>query len=337
MDMARIAVTELQYDKAKGVFAAAGSEGLECLRAPTEESALAGMIRAEGIRYAVLGVEPYAGPLYEALPEGGVIARFGVGHDGVNKPLATSHGLLCTNTPGVLDDSVAEFTIGLILASARHIAAVAASARGGKWTPKIGGELKGRTLAIIGCGPIGRRVARIAAMGFGMNVVGCEIADVDATQMQREFGFARIVKDYGEAVAGSDFVSLHIPSVPATKHFMNRDRLGLLPAKAWLINTARGAVVDEVALFEALAEKRIAGAALDVFEQEPYVPAASGKDLRMLDNVIMTPHVGSSTQEACDRMAERVLHNIRLAEAGRYTEMDLLNPDVLPRLAGGRA
>jgi phosphoglycerate dehydrogenase-like enzyme len=192
--------------------------------------------------------------------------------------------------------------------------------------------LKGKTLAIIGCGAIGRRVAQIAARGLGMKVIGCEVLDLDVKRMQREFGFSTVVKSFAEAVGAADFVSLHIPSVPVTRHFLSRERLDLLPAGCWILNTARGALVDELALFDALAHGRLAGAALDVFEREPYQPFAAGKDLRTLPNVIMTPHISSSTREACDRMAERALRNIRLAEAGKHDEMDLLNPEVLVKL-----
>ena len=270
--------------------------------------------------------------MYQALSAGGVIARFGVGHDGVDKAQATAHGLLCTNTPGALDDSVAEHTINLLFAAARQTVTQAARLRAGEWAPQMGAELKGKTLAVIGCGAIGRRVAQIAARGLGMKVVGCEVADLDVKRMQQEFGFAAVVKDFAEAVRAADFVSLHIPSVPETRHFLSRERLGLLAAGCWVVNTARGALVDESALFNALAVGKLAGAALDVFEREPYEPSAPGKDLRALANVIMTPHISSSTREACDRMAERALRNIRLAEAGKYQEMDLLNPEVLVKL-----
>jgi phosphoglycerate dehydrogenase-like enzyme len=195
----------------------------------------------------------------------------------------------------------------------------------------VGSELSGKTLAVIGCGPIGRKVAFIAARGLGMRVIGCETAAVDVESMKRDLGFAEIVSDFAAAVRAADFVSLHIPSTPATRHFLNAARLAAMPVRAWLINTARGAVVDEIALYNALAAGRIAGAALDVFEAEPYRPAAPDKDLRTLDRVVMTPHVGSSTQEACNRMAEQALRNIRFAEAGQTDRMDLLNPGVLKR------
>jgi phosphoglycerate dehydrogenase-like enzyme len=325
-----VAVTELEFRKAEGLFRqAAEAAGLDCFSAPAEEKLLVAAVRAAGARHVIVGVEPYTGLLYEALPSGGVIARFGVGHDGVNKPLASTHGLLCTNTPGTLDDSVAEFTISLLLAAARHTVGVAADMGAGRWRPRLGGELKGKTLAVIGCGPIGQRAAQIAARGFGMNVVGVKRTAEDAERLRRECGFATVTTDFAAVVRGADFVSLHIPSVPETRHFLNSARLALLPAGCWVVNTARGAVVDEVALFDALAAGRLGGAALDVFAREPYEPAAPGKDLRTLPNVIMTPHVGSSTREAAERVARRALQNIQLAQAGRWAEMDLLNRDVL--------
>jgi len=334
--MARIAVTELEYRKAEAVFARAAGEGCDCVCAPAEEAALAAAVRAGGVRHAIIGVEKYVGALYQALSAGAVIARFGVGHDGVDKAQATARGLLCTNTPGALDDSVAEHTINLLFAAARQTVAQAARLRAGEWAPQMGAELKGKTLAVIGCGAIGRRVGQMASRGLDMKVVGCEVAELELLRMQREFGFTSVVREFSEAVGEADYVSLHIPSLPATRHFLNGERLRLLPPRCWVVNTARGAVVDEAALFDALAGGRLAGAALDVFEREPYAPVAAGKDLRTLDNVIMTPHISSSTREACDRMASRALRNIQLAEAGQYREMDLLNPEVLVKLGERR-
>ena len=143
-----------------------------------------------------------------------------------------------------------------------------------------------------------------------------------------------LTRDFAEAVDGADFVSLHIPATPSNAHFINRERLALLPQPAWLINTARGAVLDESALHDALREGRLAGAALDVFEREPYAPVASGKDLRELANAVLTPHVGSNTEDANVRMAERALRNIALAQRGEFQSMDLLNRDVLGPLPG---
>lgn len=327
--MSKIAVTQLEYHKGRQVFEAAAARGLECICAPEGEAELAEFIVREGARHAIVGVARYQGALYRALSKGGVIARFGVGHDGVDKALATTAGLLCTNTPGVLDDSVAELAIALILAAARSIPAVAQSARAGSWSPTLGCELQGKTLTVIGAGAIGSRVARMAAFGFGMRVIGCETRSADLAEMKARFGFDRLVSDFAEAVRDADYVSLHIPSTPATRHFVNAARLACIPARAWLINTARGAVVDEIALFDALRRGDLAGAALDVFETEPYVPVEASRDLRTLPNVIITPHIGSSTHEACLRMAERALQNIVLAERGELNRCDLLNPEVL--------
>ncbi len=313
--MPRIAVTEIEYHKGQAVFEAARDEGMECLPAPAAEHELAAFVQDNCIEHVIIGVEPYREALYAALPPGGVIARFGVGMDGVDQGKAAAHGLVCTNTPGALDDSVAEFTIGLLLAAARHLAAATAEMKGGGWRPHIGCELRNRTLAIVGCGAIGRRVARLAA-AFGLRVVGCNPAPAPAEALVREWGFATVVAEFAAAVATADFVSLHLPSVAATRHYVDATRLAQLSPHAWLINTARGAVVDELALYDALAAGRLAGAALDVFEHEPYRPAHPGKDLRVLDNVIMTAHLASSTTDACHRMATAALQAVaRLAKA----------------------
>lgn len=327
--MLKVLVTAPEYDKARCVFEASTSHGLMCIRAPAAEVDLASVVREHGARHVIVGVERYAGSLYEALPRGGVIARFGVGHDGIDKSLATSCGLFCTNTPGVLDDSVAELTIALILTAWRRLPKMVAGARQGDWTVEIGGELRGRTLAVIGCGAIGCRVARIASAGFGMNVVGCDVGAVDESRLRKDCGFAELSSDYPAAVRDADVVSLHIPANDATRHFMNAERLACLRPEAWLVNTSRGSVLDEAALYDAISAGRLAGAALDVFEHEPYRPVTPDKDLRMLRSVIMTPHIGSSTCQACDRMAMRALENVRLAEEGRYHGMDLINPEVL--------
>lgn len=327
--MIKVLVSEPEYDKARRVFASAAELDIECIRAPGDEAALAQAVGDLGARHVIVGVEPYTGPLYEALPAGGVIARFGVGHDGIDKEQATQRGLYCVNTPGLLDDSVAELTLGLLLAAARPVEKHSEAVHRGQWMPALGVELRGRTLAIIGCGNIGRRVASRAVFGLGMNVIGCETASVDHQRLMVRHGFNQIEKDFATAVTDADFVSLHIPATPETRHFVDESRLARMPKKSWLINTSRGVVLDEAALFDALAEDRLAGAALDVFEHEPYRPVAPDKDLRTLANVIMTPHIGSSTREACDRMAMRALENIHLAEMGRLEEMDLLNPAVL--------
>lgn len=317
-------VTEPEYRKGEACFAASGRE---CVPAPESEEELAAAVRDSQIRYVIVGNRKYSGALYDALPPGGVIARFGVGHDGIDKGRATEARLYCTNTPGVLDQSVAEHTMLLIAAAARKLIPASVSMASGTWSAAAGEDLHGKTLAIIGCGAIGRAVARIASLGYGMQVVGC--ARPDATLPAAIEHFRLLTNDFSAAVRRANFVSLHMPATRDNHRFINRQRLACFDSRAWLINTARGAVVDEAALFDALAGGRLGGAALDVFEREPYAPAESGGDFRSLPNVVLTPHVGSNTVEANRRMAERSLQNILFAEAGEFGRMDLLNRNLL--------
>lgn len=305
-----VIVTDSEFGKAEAVFSSA--TGIVCIPAPAGEPELAAAIRRTGARHAVVGLLSYHDELYAALPKGGVIARFGVGHDGIDKAKATRAGLLCTNTPGAVDPSVAELTMLLILAASRHLTSLDIEMRGRRWNQRVAVELKGKTLAVIGCGRIGRAVARIAEGGFQMKAICAGRRD-----------------DFRDAVSDASFVSLHLPATSDNHHFLNADRLAMLPGHAWLINTARGIVVDEGALYDALAAQRIAGAALDVFEREPYEPVDPARDLRTLSNVILTPHVGSYTTEATRRIAERALRNIQLANSGDFGAMDLVNPEVL--------
>ena len=323
----RVLVTELEYRKAEDTFVSA--QGLECRRAPEAEADLASAIRDAGASAVVVGARTYSGPLYEALPRAGVIARFGVGHDGIDKAKATVFGLFCTNTPGVLDQSVAEFTMLLIGAAARRLLPASAKMTPHAWEPSVGEELRGKTLAIIGCGGIGRAVARIASLGYGMRVAGALKANARTpTAMEC---FDRLTNDFDDAVRDADFVSLHMSADRENTRWMDRRRLAALGQHAWLINTARGWMVDEAALFDALANQRLGGAALDVFAEEPYAPVSERSDLRTLPNVILTPHIGSNTVTANRRMAVRALQNISFAARGAFERMDLLNPEILTR------
>src|SRR5262249_4989434 len=166
-----VLVTELEYRKAEATFAAATD--LRCLPAPPGEADLAAAIGDTGATAVIVGASLYGGPLYTALPAGGVVARFGAGHDGIDKDRATAAGLLCTNTPGVLNRSVAEHAMLLIGAAARAIVPMSAAMIRHAWQPATGMELEGKTLAIIGCGGIGREGARIADGGYGMRGAGC--------------------------------------------------------------------------------------------------------------------------------------------------------------------
>lgn len=313
--MIKVIVTDLEYLKAEDVFR--NADGFRCISAPSDEKKLAEIIIQTGAKYAIVGVTRYSNELYDAIPSGGVIARFGVGHDGIDKELAKSKGIYCTNTPGALDDSVAECAMGMILTAARHLASCSLDNKNAVWRNRVGSELSGKTLAIIGCGNIGCKLAKIAKNGFGMHIIGNGISKPNDCS-----NIDTYTDSFTEAVKNADFISLHIPDIVATKNFINAERLSQLKQTAYLINTARGGVVEEDAVYDAVKSGQIAGAVLDVFKNEPYIPV--WKDLRELENVIMLPHIGSSTVEACNRMAVKALENIKLATNNNVDKMNLV-------------
>lgn len=324
-----IYITEKEYYKAEDIFKS--EDDFDCKPIAYDEEILSKAAKTNNAFGVIIGVEPYKGHLYSALPKGGIIARFGVGHDGVDKRKATENSVIVTNTPGVLDDSVAEHSILLMGCLVRQIAACHGGMKNNQWGAAVGSELCGKTLLVIGCGHIGRKTAKIAALGFGMRVIGYDVSKLNAEQLKREFGIQSLYADLNMALAEADFVSLHIPSVPETRHFVNAVFLSALKPSCVLVNTARGPLVDEIALYDTLKAKRIVAASLDVFENEPYVPVDPHKDLRKLDNVLLTPHLGSSTFEACRRMASICLKNINATYKQKYHELDILNPEVLRR------
>jgi len=326
----RVVVTEPEYVKGEATFQAAEDMDIRVSDWPEEE--LAEAVREHEAFGAVLGVENYSGALYSALPRGGVLARFGVGHDGVDKMAATARGLLATNTPGVLEDAVAEHAIALILGVAKNLNAFSLGMAAGEWTPRLGFELRGRTLGIVGCGGIGRRLARFAN-AFGMTALGLEPDTAVHDELRCDWGFAEVHTDLADVLSRAQILSLHVPVNEHTRHMVDADFIAAMRENAILVNTARGPVVDEGAVYDALVSGRLASAALDVFEAEPYVPVAPGKDLRALPNVLLTPHVSSSSVEACQRMASASLANVRQAFAGTYDAVSLINPDVLDVLS----
>ncbi|MBL8025818.1 MAG: D-glycerate dehydrogenase [Fibrobacteres bacterium] len=322
--MIKIAVTEPEYKKAIAVFENSQKNDMLCLPAPTIEDELVDFIARHNIRHVILGVSPYREKLYGVLSKGAVIARFGVGYDGLNIPLAAKKGLFCTNTPGALTNSVAEHAMAFILAAARFVPQMDTNLRKGIWKPIVGNSLKGKQLTIIGTGQIGQRLAEIAAKGFGMHVTGVYNSEKQVNNVLLQKGFMKLTSTVSEGVQDADFVSLHLPLNDTTNGFVNEKFLNIMPDKAWLMNTARGGIVDEKQLFNALAKNKIAGAALDVFQKEPYEPYEPECDFRTLNNVILTPHIGSTTREACERMAKICLKNIEHAENGNIDKMNLI-------------
>lgn len=336
-----VLVTRQEYNKGRATFERVGRD-IRCTPVEPDEASLARAVREQGVSTVIVGVEPYRAALYEALPAGGIIARFGVGYDSIDLVQATAHRLVVANTPGVLDTSVAEHAIWLLGALAKPIIPTDVALKAGHWQPTAGRELAGQTLAVIGYGRIGRRVAAIAGLGLDMRVIGFDclpletmlkVANVDSErELQRTYGTAVYTTDPTIALRQADFVSVHLAVTAETRGYLNAERLAWIKPGACLVNTARGALVDENALYDALASGRLGGAALDVFQNEPYKPVDPQRDLRTLPNVVLTPHIGSSTTAANRRMAERSIANVRSILGGRWAEASIVNEDVLMRL-----
>ncbi len=241
------------------------------------------------------------------------ICNVGVGYDNVDLDELGRREIVVTNTPDVLTDAVAEYTIGLIIALARRIPEAAQCTRSGGWTPDsrfpmpMGTELGGKTLSIIGLGRIGSAVARRAGV-FGLRLLYNDIRPVDGASV----GAAEVTLD--EALRRGDFVSLHVNLWEGSRGLIGERELGLMKSTAYLLNTARGPVVREADLYRALCEGRIAGAALDVMDPEPPLP---GNPLLALPNVIATPHYASGAVETRLKMATLAVENLLSVLAGR--------------------
>ncbi|MHA1616785.1 MAG: glyoxylate reductase [Candidatus Njordarchaeales archaeon] len=240
-----------------------------------------------------------------------IIAQYAVGYDNIDIEACTKRGIYVTNTPGVLTEAVADLTWALILAITRRIVEADKFVRSGEWertrtgwhpTMMLGMELNGKILGIIGMGRIGSAVARRAKY-FGMKVIYYDKQRKE--DIEKEIGAKFVELD--ELLRTADVVSIHVPLTPETRRMISERELKLMKRTAYLINTSRGPVVDEQALYKALKERWIAGAALDVFEKEP---TPKDNPLLTLDNVVVTPHIGSATIETRTRMAEIVAENL---------------------------
>ncbi len=254
----------------------------------------------------VLGAEPLRARM---------IANFGVGFNNIDVAAAKARGIAVSNTPDVLTDATADLAVTLLLMVARRTGEGERHLRAGHWTGwrpthMLGRMVSGKTLGLIGMGRIARAVAKRAHHGFGMRVLYTDPYP-PPPEVAKELG-AEQRATVEEVLAQSDFVSLHCPATPETRHLMNGVRLAKMKPSAYLINTARGDVVDEAALIEALTKGWLAGAGLDVFEREPQVsPALLG-----MENVVLLPHLGSATEETRVAMGMRALENLRLHFAG---------------------
>ncbi|MCX8184926.1 MAG: glyoxylate reductase [Sulfolobales archaeon] len=268
--------------------------------------------------------------LLQSSPRLRIVAQYAVGFDNIDINCATKLGIYVTNTPGVLTESTAELTWALILAVSRRIVESDVFVRWGEWYrsstawhPKmmLGFELMGKTLGVVGLGRIGRRVAEIGVRGFGMKVVYYDV--VRNYEAEREIGAE--FRELRDLLREADIVTIHVPLTPQTKHVINEDYLRLMKKTAILVNTARGAVVDTNALVKALREGWIAGAGIDVFEEEPLSP---NHPLTALKNAVLVPHIGSATYEARYSMADAVADNLIAFYEGKLPP-NLVNRDVV--------
>ncbi|MBI2872517.1 MAG: D-glycerate dehydrogenase [Chloroflexi bacterium] len=253
--------------------------------------------------------------LMDATPGLKVIANNGVGYDNIDVAAASQRGIAVGNTPGILTRTTADLAFALILASARRIAELDREVRAGRWRlwhplAYLGSDVHGKTLGVVGLGQIGMEVAR-RALGFDMRVL---YSDTSAREdAERRYGLEQ-APDLPALLRGSDFVSLHVPLTPQTRHLIGAAELAMMKPAAFLVNTSRGPVVDQRALYHALRDRVIAGAALDVMDPEPIPP---DDPLLALPNVTITPHVGSGTYETRMKMATMAAENIIAAVMGK--------------------
>jgi glyoxylate reductase len=263
--------------------------------------------------------------VFDAAPKLKIVVQMAVGFDNIKVQEATKRGIYVTNTPEVLTDTTADFAWTLLMAVARRVVEADKYVRTGQWKASwhpsmmMGRDIYGATIGIVGAGRIGYAVAE-RAKGFKMRILYYDV--VHRPEMEN-IGAKRA--EFNELLRESDFVSVHVPLMKETYHMINAEKLKLMKKTAYLINNSRGPVVDEKALYEALKSGKIAGAALDVFEQEP-TPLDS--PLLKLENVVVAPHISSASYETRSKMAEMVAENLSAFFKGEKPP-NLVNPDVL--------
>ncbi|WDL97847.1 phosphoglycerate dehydrogenase [Alicyclobacillus sp. ALC3] len=263
-------------------------------------------------------------PVLAAANQLKVIGRAGVGVDNIDIPAATRRGVVVINAPDGNTISAAEHTFAMLIAMSRWIPAADRSIRAGKWDRKsfVGVELRGKTLAVLGTGRIGAEVAKRAKV-FGMTVLGFDPYLTEARA--KELGITRV--SFDEAIAAADFITVHTPLTKETKHMLGTSAFAKMKDGVRIVNCARGGIIDEQALADALRAGKVASAAIDVFESEPL---ASDHPLREFDNVVLTPHLGASTVEAQENVAIDVAEQVGLLLEGKPFQ----NAVNLPSLSG---
>ncbi len=272
--------------------------------------------------------DPISADVIERLPDLRVIAQYAVGYDNIDLKFATKRGIIVTNTPGVLTETTADLTWALIMAASRRIVEADRYVRRGDWRvawgPELllGSDIHGATLGIIGLGRIGTAVAR-RACGFDMKILYSSLPTEADKGLQENLGAHSV--DMDTLLRNSDIVTLHVPLTPETKHLIGKTELAKMKPNAILVNTSRGPVVDEEALYQALRSKRLAAAGLDVFAEEPI---RMDSPLLELENVVLLPHIGSASTRTRSTMAKMCAENLRAALSGARPP-NIVNPEVL--------
>jgi phosphoglycerate dehydrogenase-like enzyme len=298
--------------------------GFECVFPPrptqlTEEELFQHL---DGAAATLAGSEPYTRRVLEAHPYLRAIARAGVGYDAVDVAAATACGVAVCIAPGTNQDAVAEHTFALILALAKALIPQHHGTRTGQWPRRANLPLRGRTLGILGLGRIGKAVA-VRGAAFGMRLLAFE--PFPHLKFAEQYRVTLVSLE--RLLAESDYVTIHVPLTPDSRHLINRKTLALMKPTAFLVNTARGGLVNEADLLEALRSKRLAGAALDVFEEEPAVPGP----LLELDNVVLTPHAAGVDLQSRDDMAVSAARAIVALSRGQWPAEQVVNPQVRER------
>jgi D-3-phosphoglycerate dehydrogenase / 2-oxoglutarate reductase len=274
----------------------------------------------KGVKATLAGSEPYTPRVFQAHPQLRVIARAGVGYDAVSLEAATASGVAVAIAPGTNQDSVAEHTFALILALAKNLISQHTGTRGGKWPRGANLPLRGRTLGIAGLGRIGKAVA-IRGAAFMMKLIAYEPFPDQA--FVKQHGITLVGMD--RLFADSDYLSLHMPLLAESRGIINKQTLATMKPTAFLINTARGGLVCEPDLVEALKTGRIAGAGIDVFEDEP---PPREHPLFGFDNVVFTPHAAGVDLQSRDDMALSAARAIAALSKGQWPAEQIVNPDV---------
>jgi D-3-phosphoglycerate dehydrogenase len=275
----------------------------------------------QGMAASIASVEPYSAAVLAETPDLRVISRSGVGYDAIDVAEATRRGIFVCTTPGANHHSVADLAIALILMCVRKIEAAADAVRAGNWMPpRVGVELRATTVGIVGTGLIGREVIKRLS-GFEPRMLAYDV--VESPEMVDRFGVEYV--SFDELLRQSDVITLHAPLLPETRGLIDAAALARMKPSAYVVNTARGPLIDEVAIANALHAGQIAGAALDVFEREP-LPASS--PLRQAPNLILTPHIAGVTQQSRTAMVAMAVQNVARVLRGE-APLSCVNPEVL--------